>query len=348
MRSVPLVFACIAFALVWPLERSSVAAEVPRVHLEIAAEKVGTLEGPQQWVRTLQGVPLASVRIRVATPNDRPNIEETGTADAPAYRVLGLLTAGNDLLLPGVKVPSGDRAGVERWLANLASESSDSSNVEGAGREVGVDPKKLEAAIQRLAPSVLQATRGRPLQDVVQDIDDQLKLGLTDDADVRHWIASGPAVQDELQGLSAGTALAAMLQPAGLDLLFQSDSARPTFRIAQRTVENTWPIGWASTLPSPKLAPKLFDKLEVEMKDTPFRRATEALQERLQLPLVYDHAALRERQIDLDQIKVRFPRKRVSYFTVIKNLLFQARLQMEVRLDEADHPFLYVTPLKVD
>ncbi len=348
MRSVPLVFACVTFALFWPLERSSVAAEVPRVHLEIAAEKVGTLEGPQQWVRTLQGLPLASVRIRASMPNDRPKIEEAGTADAPAYRVLGLLTAGNDLLLPGAKVRSGDRAGVERWLANLGAESSNSSNADGAGREAGVDPKKLEAAIQLLSSTVVQATRDRPLQDVVQDIDDQLKLGLTDDPDVRHWLASGPAVQDELKGLSAGTALAAVLQPAGLDLVFQADAARPAFRISQRTADNTWPIGWASTLPPPKLTPKLFDKLEVEMKDTPFRRATEALQERLQLPLVYDHAALRERQIDLDQIKVRFPRKRVSYFTVIKNLLFQARLQMEVRLDEADHPFLYVTPLKVD
>lgn len=305
MRPVPRI-SVIVLALVspWLCVSGALAVEsLPRVHLEIAAEKRGTLEGPQQWIRTLEGVPFASIRIRSAQPADQPKIEQTGTGPSATYRVLGLLAPGNDLFLPGAKIRAGDRAGVERWLSTL-SQNADAAGTEGMGGPAQLPLKQLEAAILRLAPPVRRSTRGRPLREVIQEVDDELDLRLTQTAEVKNWLDGGSPVQDELEGVSAGTALSAALRSAGLVLLVDNGSTPPGFRIVRHVASqddsNLWPVGWTSTLPSTQTAPKLFEKLEVEMKDTPYQRAVDALQARIQLPILYDHVALADRQIRSD------------------------------------------------
>lgn len=325
----------------------SFAAELPaaepRVHLEIGTTGIGAIEGPQQWVRALEGMSLASVRLRSAEPTDRTNVEKTGTPEAPVYHVTGLLTSNNELLLPGAKIRYGDKAGLQAWLDKITS-SSDQAEATGA---FGMSDEQLVALHDRLAPALSISTRGKELSAVLRSIAGELPVALDIDLELRTKVREANAVADELQGLSVGTALAAALRPAALGFapLRQTDG---TWRLRVVDIDKTrdaWPVGWPGDAPPPVLVPKLFEKLEVEIADTPLDKALSALEGRIKIPFVIDYLALDTRQIKMSEIKVRFPAKRVSYLRVIERLLYQAQLEVEVRVDEAHRPFLWIQRL---
>src|SRR5436309_14389894 len=74
------------------------AAE-PRVDLEVIADAgfIGT--DARAWSEMLSKAGFSSVRIK-GGGNESPSMETLGTPAAPAYRVVGVITAGNQLLLP--------------------------------------------------------------------------------------------------------------------------------------------------------------------------------------------------------------------------------------------------------
>ena len=53
---------------------------------------------------------------------------------------------------------------------------------------------------------------------------------------------------------------------------------------------------------------------------------------------------LAREQIDVTAVNVSFPKKRVQYLRVLDQVLFQAKLKSEARLDEAGKPFLWISP----
>ena len=44
-------------------------------------------------------------------------------------------------------------------------------------------------------------------------------------------------------------------------------------------------------------------------------------------------------------LRVRFPAKRTFYKRVLDQVLFQARLEAELRVDDANRPFIWVTTI---
>ncbi len=86
----------------------------------------------------------------------------------------------------------------------------------------------------------------------------------------------------------------------------------------------------------------MFKFVNVEINDRPLSEALESLQERVQLPLLFDHNALARHEVDLNT-HVNFPAKNTFYKKIIDQLLFQVLLKSELRVDEAGTPFLWIT-----
>ena len=158
----------------------------------------------------------------------------------------------------------------------------------------------------------------------------------------------GVNVADELEGLSSGTALAAILRPAGLVLLPERPrGGQIQYRIGKAEKgRESWPVGWKPKDPPVKHLPELLEFLNVEIHETTVADALAAIQGRLKAPFLFDRNAMALHGIDPATVQAEVPEKRMTYSQILGKVLMQARLKFELRLDEADKPFLWITSVK--
>lgn len=316
------------------------AAE-PRVELEVSTEPGFLPTGAREWTELLSKAGFSSVRLRGGKGDDTLSIQTRGAETAPSYVVTGALTADNKLLLPKGRFELSDRAKIEAWVAKLREGGQEGITVKPAA--FGLLPKQLVAVHEALAVKVEFSTKGKPPREVAKQIADKLSLKFITDAAGQTALASEEPVADELQGLTAGTALASILRPLGLVVAPEKIGGEIRLRISDsRSVKENWPVGWpVKTNPGTAL-PGLFKFLDIEVEKTPLSEALAAVAGRLKTPYLIDHNSVARKTIDLNQ-KVDLPKGNTFYGKALDQLLFQAKLKYEVRIDEADKPFLWIT-----
>jgi hypothetical protein len=155
-------------------------------------------------------------------------------------------------------------------------------------------------------------------------------------------------VADALQGLSAGTVMAAVLRPLGLVLVPRKEAGGDIklWITDVRTARASWPVGWPPETTPIETAPKLFNNLNVEIEDTPVSLALEAISGRIEMPVLYDHNSLARQRIDPSEAKVSLPAERTYYQRIINRMLNQVQLNGELRVDEAGTPFLWISTIR--
>jgi hypothetical protein len=319
-------------------------AAQPPLSLELVTESGLSPEGQQQWMDALKDLGIANLRIRSARPGDEPTIVNRGTDDNPRYAVIGVLAKDNQLVLPGLTVRFGQRQQLRDWFARVRSGGVDA--VTGDAGAFGLTAKQFLALHEVVKPAIKFETKGKPVRAVVQQIVDSLPVTVEIEAAAAALVAGEP-VPDELQGLSRGTALAAAVRPLGLVVTVTGQGQRAAgLRVAKPSgKEETWPVGIAPTGSPDKLAPALFKFINVEVNERPLTEALDAIRGRINIPVLFDHNALAKHEIDL-QAKVNLPPKKTFYKKIIDDLLFQAMLRSELRVDDADKPFLWITSIK--
>jgi hypothetical protein len=320
---------------------SSRAAE-QRVDLEVLTEPGFLATDARAWSEMLGQAGFSSVRIK--SGNSSPSMQTVGTPQAPAYRVVGVLTTSNQLLLPKGRFGLADRGAIETWVRKLRDGGEDAINIKPVA--FGLLPKQLVAVHEALASPVQGSTLGKPQREAARQIADGLSLRFIADDTAQRALGSTESVADELQGLSSGTSLAAILRPLGLVLFPEKSGSEIRLRIASsRDAKEHWPVGWPPKGNPSETLPELFKFLNVEIADTPLTEALAAISARVKAPLLIDHNALARGEIDLAR-KVTFPRTNTFYSRALDRLLIQARLKYELRVDEAEKPFLWITTIK--
>jgi hypothetical protein len=324
---------------------ASICLAAPRVSLELATEKGFPITGAQEWSKLLADLDVTNFRIRSATGADQPSIEELGDNKNPSYRIVGILTAKNMLVVPGGQFSSRDAGGLRTWLEKLSDQGE--AGVTERRRAFGLLGKQLSEVHDDLKQPIDFTTRDVMLAEVVEKLKRRLNLPIVIDT------ASNQALQevklvDELRGVSSGTALAIMLRSAGLAFVPE----RPTGGDLQYHVGKpkdggeVWPLGWPSQKRPFELVPDLYEFINVEISDTPAQEAIDAIAERLGIPFVYDRNAMALHQIDLAKVSASVPSKRSTYSLILQKVLSQAKMKQELRLDDADKPFLWITTVK--
>lgn len=333
-------------AVVLSLLSARPAEAAPRVDLELIIEPGSPVNGPQRWLAALKDVPFSAVRIRSAKPGDQVEVQERGAGDSRSYLVIGFLTEKSTLVLPGGEFRMGDTDGLQKWLARIREGGE--PRLQEAEGPFGLTATQLVAVHDALRVPVPFSTKGQASFDVLKRISAGLSLSFLAAAEARQVMQGPELVADELQGLSAGTALAAVLRPLGLVMLpqQQADGTIKLWITDVKSASQSWPVGWPLEKPPRDAAPKLFDFLNVEIKDTPLAEALAAVSSRLDLPLLFDHNGLARHRIDPAQVKVSLPAGRTYYQGILDRLLNQAQLKSELRMDEAEKPFLWISTLR--
>lgn len=348
------------FCLIWSLQPSTAVAQRPnsaretksnssgrpasaRIELELCTEPGVAPTATQQWLAALKDLDVAGLRIRGATGVDRPEIQKRGTDKNPSYLVIGIISPGGKLSLPGAAFTMNDSRKLTAWLDKLKQGGEEElSTKRGA---FGLSAPQFIQLNERLSPRVNFDTRDQSPRAMAKKISDLIGLPITVDAEAKEALAVEDLVADELRGVSAGTALAAVLRPVGLVVVPGVSGQELGLRVTTvRKSSESWPVGWPTDEGAGKTAPQLLKTIEVEIKDTPLDEALEAIGERLKIPMLFDHNGIARQRIDLAAARVNQPQAKTFYGKILDRALFPNKLRWEIRLDESGAAFLWISP----
>ena len=326
-----------------PVAATVFAAE-PRIELEVILESGFIPTDAAKWSKMLDAAGFSSVRLRSGKNSESPTVE-TRSGSVASYRVVGVLNANNQLTLPQGRFGLSDRARIEEWLRKLRDNGEEGITVKPTA--FGLLPRELVAVHESLAVPVKGSTLGKQPRDVAKQIAAGLTLKFTTDGAGQQALAAEEPIAEELEGLSSGTALAAILRPLGLVMAPEKSGKELRLRIStMQAAKEHWPVGWPPKGNPRETLPELFKTLNVEIDQTPVGEVVTAVAGRLKSPVLLDHNSLAAAQIDPATAKVGLPQTKTYYDRVLDRLLFQARLKYDLRVDEAGKPFLWITTLR--
>lgn len=340
-----LVTSCLLLCLLPCGDRSALAEDPkPRVSIEVLTKSGVPITASQQWYKTLTDLGVEGLQIRSASPGDEMSISQTGTDAAPRYKVVGILSTDNVLYLPGGKFKPNDAGKLRSWLANLGDGGAE--GVTERRSAFGLTPRQLVEVNDDLKQTLGFATKNQRADRAVAQLAARLKNAVELNAAERRALAE-VTLSDELSGVSCGTALAAMLRPAGLAFEPERSGGATAYRVRKAVAgREAWPVGWKPRTRPAKVMPELFEFLNVEIKDISVAEALAAIKGRLKVPFLFDHNALAVEEIDPQTVTAAVPEKRMTYSQVLQKVLAAARLKYEVRTDEADKPLIWITTIK--
>jgi hypothetical protein len=314
------------------------------VELEIVGDDRGQLGQQQEWMEMLQEVGADRIRSSTSARPGGPAVEEIQSGSTTVIRVRGILT-GRRLRMPGGEFAITDREGIAALLQRLRDDGAEQTLAEKAG--FGLTSAQLVELHAGLAEPVEGRTQGEPLQSVLGTIRTNLPAPLVMSPEVEDLLAGEETpVGDELQGLSLGTSLAAVIRPLGLVVVPQRPQGGELqiALVPGESVEEFWPIGWPVEEQVAETAPGLFEKTDVEIRGFKLADALAAIAGRTAVPVLYDYNSLAEKEVDPAEEIVTLTRPQLTYYSIIIKLCSQSRpaLAPELRMDEAGKPFLWV------
>ena len=329
--------------LVLLLSSAAALHAAPPVEFDLVAEQGVAVTAQHEWLALFKDLDQTGLRIRSVESGDKPTVEKVGGGKNLSYRVTGIITATNTLRLPGATFRSTDKRGLQQWIEKLKVGGEEHLTAKVGA--FGLTSKQLVEVHTALAAKVDFSTKGVRTGDVVRKISVKLTPAPTLDADAKQSLAGSDTVADELQGLSSGTALAAALRPLGLVLVPEKGRGLEVkLRItAVRQSDQSWPVGWPTEKKTNEIMPQLLKFLNVEIDKTPLDEALPALQERVEVPFLIDYNSLARQRIDLTKTKVSLPSGNTFYAKILDRVLSQAKLSWEIRVDEAEEPFLWIS-----
>lgn len=303
-------------------------------------------EQSQQWAEILADVGADRVKITSAD-GARAAIDESEFGGQTLITVTGVLSRNGQLSLPGATFSPRDAGRIRQWIEQLRADGATVTVSEKMA--FGLTADQLVGLNNRLAQPAEFDTKGQKIGDVVTRIRQELNVPLQVESSARSKLAGEEIVAEEMHGLSVGTVLAAAVRPLGLVVV----PTRPLggdvelTLVDSQSADEHWPVGWPIESAPAKTAPAIFERFNFELNQAPLSDALAAIEKKTSVPILYDHNALARDGLELSKIRVDYHKKKQTYFSVIDDLLAQSRprLKLEIRVDEAQRPFLWISTI---
>lgn len=316
------------------------------IELEVYVEDRAPLGTAQNWMEALNH--CGADRISVKTGSlTAPVAEETELGKSSMILVKGTIDR-NRLRLPGGSFGISDKAGIAALLKRIRE---DGTAVALADKMAfGLTAPQLVELNTQLSAPINFSTKGANVRDSLTQISQRTGHKFQLDEAASKALAGNDTILEELRGISAGTAIAIIVRPLGLVLQperKQGEPAKLAIIDAQSSKEH-WPIGWPPEQLPVRAAPKLFERLDLEIRGFKLQSTLDAIQKRTEVPFIYDQNSLARTGIELGEVKVTLVQNKVTYMSAIGKLLRQTKpgLIQELRVDEAGKPFLWISTMR--
>lgn len=313
-----------------------------QIEITLAVAGNAPLEVQKRWHQTLTESPAVSVRLRKSTESDAPSQQATGAGDNRVVRVLAVVDGRGNLTVPGGRFAPNERQRARQWLADLIEEPAPPPGESPADRD-------KQAVLEQLAKPVDFTTVGRDRWEVVGQLRRESGLTIDFDAAAQARVPRGAdrppdSIADEFKGVAVGTSLAAVLRPIGLGLRVRAGAHPPLLAIVVFDApRDVWPVGQPVTEGAKQTLPELFEFFSAELDDVPLERVLGSVGSRLRTRVLWDRLAIERAGVDPSLVRVTFPPRRTAYMMLLREVLRKAELRYELRTDDANKPFLWIT-----
>ena len=311
--------------------------------VEVSANAMAAAGTQQQWMKMLKAVGADRVRSQTIR-RGKAAVDETEVSGVRMIKVSGFIEAGK-LVLPGGKFRITDRKRISDLLQKFRDDGSETTLAPKG--KFGLTAVEIQSLSKKFSTPVAESTKGKPVAKVVQTMTAGLGVNFVRDAAAKSAMRSSATIENELQGLSTGTALAAILKPLGLVIQPQRKQGQAVQVDLMSAIKSKepWPIGWKLPTAPVMVEPKLFDKMPIKIKNFPLDKVLDALQKKVDTPFVLDHETMQREGIDMAKTKVSLEHKNGTIKVIMGKLLRQTkpRLSEELRIDENGKPFLWIT-----
>lgn len=326
----------------------TITAQAPEVRLEVVASPDVGITAQHDWLRRLGERGFADVRVSTAArrqPRSRearlPAPSITQRADG-SVQVTAVLSANEELALPGLNVTRAQVNRIDDWLTALTAAPSEPQQMRHA---FGLSADQLVKAHNSLAVALDKSTSGKPAGEVIDMLRETLSVPIVTAPSAARGLEEEFEIIDELEGVSAGTALAAVLRPLGLVMVPRSTGGRLELVVtASSSADEFWPIGWPLEKKANEVAPDLFKFIPIDINNARLMDALGAIRSRLKIPMLFDHNGLARAEIELEEVRVTVPATKTFYKKAMTRVLAGAKLRGELRVDEQGKPFYWITP----
>lgn len=317
------------------------------VEFTILLPRLGGAIDAQRWAKTFADL---GVQAQFRGPNgaDEPGIEEKVRGTLRSVKVVGELTTDGRLHVADRVYTAEDVRKLKEWVDSLQTYGA-----QGApqGQPLwGLNESQFTAVYEALSAPVEAELEGQTLTAALQQFPLPAKHPLRRLSAADEWLAAHPGttLENRVQGLSCGTALAVVLGEAGLGF---SPARTPEGEIELHVQPlaaggQVWPVGWElpPDVDHGTLVPVLHKFLEIGFDDAALQDVLDAAAAAMEVPFVVDYYRVRGTGVDLAERTVSYPAKRTTWALMLNSIIRKANLVKDVRVDEQGRPLLYITP----
>ena len=316
------------------------------IELEVAIAPGASLTAPQQWSAVLGRMNLTNVRLRQIRPGDQPSVKTVKIGLTSRYQVTAILGSSDQLVFHKKSFQLGQRSSLRTFLNQLPNQTEHAT--EERGRFDLTEPQ-FNKVYAEFSQTVSFKTEKLPLRQFIRRIESELSTPLKTDVDANRIIREQIS-QEELQGITIGSALSIALREHGLAVRPEQRPGQPLRLVIERYLRGreSWPAGWKPDQSVRQLAPALFKQLTIEASKISLGKVLTQLESRIQMPMIMDQFVLGQKNILPDTIPVKMARRKTYLKGAIDRLASQAKLATEIRVDEQDKPFLWITQFGKD
>ncbi|HEY3963832.1 MAG TPA: hypothetical protein VGM05_04695 [Planctomycetaceae bacterium] len=321
---------------------------VTSITIELLTGNDGVGMKARDWIAILGKLDVV-VTVRNGRPDDKLGVTEGkgGGGALRTVRVVGALDSKGRLVLPDQTFTEDEAGKLSAWINDL--------RIYGAQGNPGGQPVW---GLTKEQFGVIHTALKKPLAAETKDVT-VAKVVTLFELPREHPIAFTTAaarrlkergeravVSQSLTGVSKGTALAVMLAEQGLGFhprRLPDGKIELTVGTSDETRE-AWPVGWPLERGTPETAPALLQFKTIDLDAEPLDQVLEAVSGQIKLPILIDRAGLAAKDIDLADVKITYPLKKTTWITALKEFTFKAKAKIEVLVDEAGQPFLWIVP----
>lgn len=299
----------------------------------------------QNWVKVLEPYDI-SLRVHRPNSGDKPELKEREAGNTRFVTAIGVLDRAGDIVFPNKTLSLSEPVKLKEWIDELKT-----YGIKGTpkGQPLwGMSEEKFASLFDGLVQPIDFDTEGLPLKDVIAKLPLPSEFPLRWSTEATELLAKRgdrAKFRQELNGFTTGLTMALGLSENGLG--FRPN--RTPSGVIELVVEpqnaklHQWPIGWPLQRASFKAAPKLFAMVPIELSDAELSDVITAISELSETPILIDYGELDAKQIDLEKIKVFFPRKMTSWSLALRQIVVPNRLTQDLWQDEAGRAFVWVT-----
>jgi len=326
------------------------------VKFEIVAERGAGLRA-QQWQQAFAKMGV-SVRIYSARTRVTESVSERVVGTLRYVTVKGELDRRGRLICGDKHFARSDTAKLGEWIRELKTYGAQGSP---EGKPVwGLNQDQFQAVYDRLSVVVDKPLSGTTLSARLAQLPIPVPHPLRMTVAARRWVNSAasqpPAGETALsarntRGFSVGSVLALTLSQWGMGFrpLRGPDGRIELVVDPLPEIARAWPVGWDLPKDRTQLqtAPQLFKLFPVELTDVKLLDVLHAAEAQSQIAIWSDAFRIRrERNLQLDTLRVSFPKKQVSWSQVLRAVTTPRQMRQKLVIDERGRPFIWITTLE--